>query len=293
MSDHCFSSFNFPYTSSVDLRQFLLDYGKPGQLHVYRDEESSVKCISQTKNITQNTRLKLRANKPTLPLGLPNKVCRRFDIEETDRAQLRNSAYHRNIANFRTDRGDILYGSLADLVSKEVSSLSRKNYTGNRNRRSLRSFLGRFDNKFCEIPVEVLDDLLLESFEEDRFELAGKYYGNCLVHQTNISNGDPTIVLAYPCGELMDKFTASHLELCSDHDSGLVAKLLPGKDYFSFPGKIRQINTVNLNHTSSVLAVRSDYSCSFFTYKCEQDEVSAQTSYYSFLELTLHICEVN
>lgn len=65
-----FPSFNYPYTASEDLRQFLVDYGRTGPVHVFKNGQN-VECIPQKKAYSENA--EFISEKPTLPLNLPGK----------------------------------------------------------------------------------------------------------------------------------------------------------------------------------------------------------------------------
>ncbi|XP_046859693.1 uncharacterized protein LOC124453041 isoform X2 [Xenia sp. Carnegie-2017] len=64
-----FPSFNFPYSPSEDSRQFLVDYGRTGFVHVYKSDRT-VK-YSRQKYGSKDELLDFISNKPTLPLNLP------------------------------------------------------------------------------------------------------------------------------------------------------------------------------------------------------------------------------
>lgn len=259
MSNHCFPSFNFPYTSSVDLHQTFLDYGRTGPVLIFKDEEK-VKCISQNKGMTENRNVRLLANKPTLPLQLPNKVLWKYNIDKSEKEQYFWN-HERNMFNFSSDKREVMYGHLAETCTRGYTNAIWK--VNEKRPKKFLAVVERFDDGFCEIPAEVLSGFFRESCLQEKQEIqSGVYFGNCLAHWTDAS--DPRIVLAYPGGDIMDKLHLSCVEVHSENEGELSAKLVSRNECFDLPGRISQVSVVD---SSSVLAVRTDYTCSFFKKK--------------------------
>ena len=267
MDNHPFPSFNFPYTSSTDSQQSFSSYGSTGPLLVFQDEkENTTRCVPQKKGNPEKTRVRLIANKPTLPLKTSNK-CHRFSFDKNDREKLWTC--NRSLTNFGTDYGDLVNESLLKLVGEEMP----RNVKLKNTRAKSAPFFESFCDDVYDVPMEMLDDLFKEAYVEESLEWTGKYFGNCLVHHVNTLGADPTVILAHPWGEEMDKVTFSSVQFHSDDNGILSSKFLPGKYTFNFPNRIRQINTTCQGQSSSsVIAVRTDYTCSFMKQDYNHDD---------------------
>lgn len=272
MNNNHFPSFNFPYTAEADLRQSFCAYGSTGPLFVYQDEEeNTIRCVTQKTGNTASTRVRLTARKPTLPLKPPNKVCQRFTFEKND-LELEWNCKNHYMNNLSKDHGDIVQESLAKIVHEEVMQRNWKPCNAYQTKNTA-SFLGNFFDDISDIPLEMLDDLFQETFVEENFEWTGKYFGNCVAHQVNSISGDPVVILAHPSGDIMDKLSLSSVQFHPDNNGLLSTKLLPGKHTFNFPNRIRQINTINAGQScSSIMAVRTDYTCSFLKQEYGDDD---------------------
>jgi hypothetical protein len=258
-----FPSFNFPYTSCEDSRQFLVDYGRTGPVHVFKNEQN-VECIPQKKEINKNTMVRLISEKPTLPLNFPDiNIC--DDVNhEAPLAQIEKQLQcEQAVTNFTSDYGSVVFGGLAEEVGREAAAQSWRP-TSCRLKRLAKfdPVIKRLQNDFCDTPTGLLTDLLQECDREEKLDATGKYYNNCLAHDRSTSD----IVLVYPGGRTMNEMCASHLEI--DDEEGMSVKLSARTGRFSLPDRICEVSVGN--DQDGIIAVKTHHQCWLFG--CESSD---------------------
>ena len=285
MSPHSFPSFNFPFSPSVDLQLSLCDYGRTGPLAIYKDDEENIRCFPQKKSFSQNTTVRLRAEKPSLPVSVPSKTSHRFTLDRGQfHTEFSTSATdvlqftRRNLESFSVKHGDILYNKLCSLIrSATACSILPKFGVAKRLNANVKQLLNNFVSRLeddvsalSDIPFSILENLLTESYAEDMVKTKAGYSGNCLAYQMNHSEsaGDTKLILASPGGGDMEKLTLRVVE-CSTDD--MVMKLSQEKEVFTFPNMICEIKMENECCDTPLIAVRSNYTCSFFNGQFNED----------------------
>ena len=264
MSFHRFPSFNFPYTSSEDLRQYLIDYGRTGAVHVFKDGKN-IECISQKKEINEGGKVRLISDKLTLPLNLPGKISPELNndikIEKLQRCRLLHN--EEQVTNLISDYGDVVFGEIADCVGTEAAELSWCFKPFNLTTATkFDPILKSLKTDFCEIPADMLTECFEKSREDEKLISLGKYYGNCLGYSRSTMTNECDVVLAYPGGPDMSDLCFTHLEINHEHNNGGSVRLSETTGSYRLPETICQVNMIN---DSEVIAVRTDHQCWFFT----------------------------
>ncbi|XP_028414421.1 uncharacterized protein LOC114537564 [Dendronephthya gigantea] len=245
-----FPSFNFPYTPSEDLRQFLVDYGRTGAVHIFK-HSNDFKCIPQKKE-NENIRTKLVSQKPTLPLNIPGPISSELNREESGDCE-------QELTNLTADYSNVVFNGLAKLVSEEFTSLSSclPSYRHLQRLAKYDPELKKFQTDFCDIPCSLLTDLVLESEVEQK--AIGKYYGNCLGYTCSTRETDT--VLVYPGGLSMNELCFGYLKTYSQNKEAKFS----AKGSFDLKERICEIATADCIDQNGLIAVRTHQQCWLFS----------------------------
>ena len=257
MSNLKFPSFNFPYTSSEDPRQFFVDYGRTGPVHVFKNRQN-VECVPQKKE-NENAKVRLVSKMPTLPLNLPGSG----HINNVE-SQTKFDQWHceQPVTNLISDYGAVVFGGLAKEVGNQAAASSWSPPSCNlRNLAKFDPVIERLQSDFCDIPSGLLSDLVQESGEEEKTTATGKYYGNCLAHARSTLASELDVVLVYPGGSTMNKLHFSHLEIDHEKEIGVSAKLAESTGSFCLPERICQ---VTMGNDQDIIAARTHHRCWLF-----------------------------
>ena len=272
MSNLKFPSFNFPYTTSENLRQFLVDYGRTSAVHVFKDGEN-IECISQKKEIDK---VRFVSEKPTLPINLPAKLDKEFKMQPQLQAKFQESWYCKQpVTNLAADHGEVVFGGIAEVVGAEAADLLWLPPTFHISKlMKLDPILNKLETNFCDLPLDLLTNLVQKSREENKTKSSGKYYGNCLAYtESKIQESD--IVLIYPGGCTMSELCFSHLE---NNDSSLIMSKEEGR--FPLSERICEVSVGSEIDQSHIISVRTGYKCWFFKTGFSDDfEVSIKIIY--------------
>ena len=278
MSNLKFPSFNFPYTSCENLRQFLVDYGRTGAVHIFKDGEN-IECISQKKEMDKNVRVRLVSEKPTLPINLPGKLDRELKVQRQAEFQELWDC-QQPVTDLTADHGEVVFGGIAKLIGAEA--VDSPWFPPMINTQKLQRFdpiLNKLDTNFCDLPLDLMTSLVQKSMEEDKVTTSGKYCGNCLAYaESTLQESD--VVVVYPGGATMSELCVTHLE-----NDGSSIRLSKDEGSFPLTERICQVGVGAEVDQSHIISVRTSYKCWFFKSPFGKD---FEVYIYVFKKLTVY-----
>ena len=295
---HCWQSFNFPFSEQEIVSHSFLDYSSSSLSNIDLDEDGKTVVIYPKKS--HNSRLRLEANHPSLPLLTPNSPSCSLSLKTMVDSNLRDDAVSEissnHLSNFSTYHPDVMYGTVSGLLQEELSCYpwaicgnirpsidlyspwnrkeayckmcSKLSKASQRRKGSgTQAILQQLKTSLSDISPSLLDDLLQESITSElsqfHFDLL---MGNSLACHS--LDAEQQAILIYPSGSGLDVLNFAKISQFAKatglDDTLFCANPILTRQQFTLQGGIKQIDFSSHSSEDIVVGIRSQYNCSFF-----------------------------